>query len=138
MVEENKVEEKESIWDKWKDFVLGKRKSANRPQNTITYGDEFNRFTVSLPKTVYEQLELVNLYDSMSAFPYDFKLKMEFVNKILPYTTYLNKKVNSVEELSYADIETLIIVYGDGLLLPLSQRGRQATTQTIEELLRKM
>ena len=42
MVEENKVEEKESIWDKWKDFVLGKRKSANRPQNSITYGDEFN------------------------------------------------------------------------------------------------
>lgn len=137
MTEEIKQEEK-SIWERWKEFIFNKKKNGSRPNNTITYGSEFNKITVSLPKTVYEQLELVNLYDSMDAFPYDFKLKMEFVNKILPYTTYLNRKINSVEELSYEDIETLIIVYGDGLLLPLSQRSREATAETIEELLKRM
>jgi hypothetical protein len=137
MVEEIKQEEK-SIWERWKEAILGKKKSGNRPVTSLTYGDEFNKFTISLPKTVYEQLEFVNLYESMSAFPYDFKLKMDFVNKILPYTSYLNKKVDSVEDLSYADIETLVVVYGDGLLLPLSQRGRETTAETIEELLKRM
>lgn len=122
----------EKMIDKWKDFI-GK-KNKGRPNNDFSYGDNMSKITIRLPKTVYAQLELVNLKDSMEAFPYDFDIKMKFINKILPLTTYLDRPVD-LEILGYDNIETLITLYCDVLLAPLSQRAQEKMTQTIEKIL---
>lgn len=124
------------ILEKWKNFVE-KRRSSGRPLNEMKYGSGMDQITIRLPKSVYAQLELVNLKDSMDAFPYDFDLKMKFINKILPYTFYLDKPVNSIDMLGFENIETLIVMYSDLLLSPLSLRAQETMTQTIESLLQK-
>lgn len=122
----------DKMLDKWKDFIGKKNKS--RPDNTFSYGQNMDKITIRLPKTVYAQLELVNLKESMDAFPYDFDLKMKFINKILPLTTYLERPVD-LETLGYENIEVLITLYCDVLLSPLSQRAQEKMTQTIEKIL---
>ena len=122
----------DKMLDKWKDFIS--KKNKGRPNGDFSYGDNMSKVTIRLPKTVYAQLELVNLKESMEAFPYDFDIKMKFINKILPLTTYLERPVD-LETLGYDNIETLITLYCDVLLSPLSQRAQEKMTQTIEKIL---
>lgn len=128
---ENK-EKKPSIIDKWSSFLAGRK---GRPENQISYGKGLDKITIRLPKSVYAQLELVNLWETMDLYPNDFELKTKFINKILPYTTFLDSKVESIETLGYDRIGVLIVMYGDLLLAPLSRRGQEKIAQTIEEYL---
>lgn len=135
---EEQKQQKESIISRWTNFFKSKQEQGSRPLTQFSYGEGMDKITIRLPKTVYEQMELVNLNDLMKQYPYDLSTKKLFLEKILPLTIYLEKPVSDINMLSLDKIETLIIVYCDALLSPLSQRVQEKTVQTIEEILKKL
>lgn len=125
-------EKKKSIWDKWSERI--KSKSETRPDNVASYGSTLDKTTISLPKSVAEQLKLVNMMHVLDEYPNDWKLRLEFLNEIVNYTLYLGNPV-TIEMLGYESCEELITLYCDLLLRPLSLRAAEKIERTIVTLL---
>lgn len=123
---------KESIFTRWKEHI--KSRSGSRPSNTVSYGSTLDRTTISLPKSVEEQLKLVNMMYLLDSYPNDWKIRLDFLNEIVQHTLYLNKPV-TVEMLGYESCEELIALYCDLLLRPLSLRAAEKLERTIMTLL---
>lgn len=129
------MKEKKSLLDRWGEW-LGIR-SKSRPSNEFSYGKGVDRVTIRLPKSVEEQLKLVNMANVLEQFPNDYKLKLEFFNMIAPYGTVMNQQVN-MTLLGYAGTETYISLYCDVLLRPLSQGAVADLQEKIMEILPEM
>ena len=129
---ETKTKEPKSLIQKWTEWLTGWSKS--RPSNEFSYGKGMDRVSMKLPKSVEEQLKMVNVMQMLDQYPYDYKLKLEFFNMIAPYGTTLNQPV-SLELLGYAGTETYILLYQDMLLRPLSQGAANMFQEIIQEIL---
>lgn len=128
-----KTEKKvKSIFERWSEWIRGKSKT--RPSNTTSYGKGMEQVTITLPKSVEEQLKLVNMMQLLDTYPNDYKLKMEFFNEIAKHGTTLNQPV-SYSLLGYAGVELYITMYCDLLLRPLSLGAADKIEATIMELL---
>lgn len=123
---------KKTIWERWSERI--KQKSETRPDNSASYGTELDKTHIILPKSVAEQLKLVNMMELLDNYPNDWKIKIEFLNEIIPYTTYLGNSV-TMDMLGYEGCDELIALYCDLLLRPLSLRAAEKIEKTIMTLL---
>ena len=127
--------ENKSIISRWGDWLKGRSKT--RPSNEVSYGRGMDKVTIRLPKSVEEQLKLVNMMQVMEQFPNDYKIKLEFFSMTAPYGTTLNQQV-TLDILGYAGVEVYISMYCDLLLRPLSQGAATKLEETILEILPQM
>lgn len=125
-----------SLLKRWQEWVSSRGKT--RPETSFSWGKGMEKITISLPKSVYQQMRLVSLKDSMNAYPYDYSIRESFLKEILPLTQYCGNAVSDPEILGYARCEVLISMYCDLLLAPLSQRVQEMTRQTIMTILPTM
>ena len=129
------TEKKKTVLERWAEWISGRTK--NRPSNEVSYGKDMDKVTMRLPKSVEEQLKLVNLMQVMEQFPNDYKVKLEFFRMVAPYGTTLNQQV-TLDILGYAGAEVYISMYCDLLLRPLSQGAASKLEETIMEMLPEM
>jgi len=127
-----KSENKPSLWERWRSFISGKGDA--RPDAKASYGGFANKTVILLPKHPIEQMKLVNMMFAMDEYRTDWRLKQDFLNEILPLTTYCGQTV-TVDILGYVGIDELITLYCDLLLRPLSQRSAANIEKTILTLL---
>lgn len=135
-MDEKKTEtapQKKSIWQRWKEWCANL--GMTRPETTASWGTGMDKISITLPKSVYAQMKLVNMKNAMADYPHDYQLKEAFLKQILPLTTFCGKPVESPDELGYARTEVLIDMYCDLLLAPLSQRAQDETSRTILQIL---
>lgn len=126
------AKEKKTVWDKWTDFIKGKSKT--RPSNIASYGQGMEKMEMRLPKSVQEQLKLVNEMNLMDTYPNDWQVQVNFFNDIAPNCSYLNQ-TPTMDMLGYDGVQELMTMYADLLLRPLSHRAAMKVQQTIETLL---
>ena len=123
---------KKSLLDLWQAFIGNKSKT--RPENVASYGDGMDKMTMRLPKSVQEQLKLVNMMNLVDSYPNDWELQIKFFREIAPHCNYL-KETPTLEMLGFEGTQELITLYADLLLRPLSQRAAMKIQTTIQTLL---